>query len=211
MKSTIMRAGTARMAERTITTRTDEELIRGVAGDDSAAMAVLYERYSRAMAVVMGRIAPEMSFGEREEIVQEVFLDLRRSAVRFREDAAFRPWIYGIAVKSAKRWRRDTWLRRNLLARCTARTVGMALATDGTPETLAAYREAIAKAVESLPGRLREVVVLTAIEGFSGGEAAAILGIDHRAVRTRLHRARERMLRNLRRNGGDVDRREDEA
>jgi RNA polymerase sigma factor (sigma-70 family) len=211
VKSMGMRSAAARMAERTTTTETDEELIRRVAEGHPTALADLYRRYARSVAVVMGRIAPEMSFAEREELVQEAFLDLSEGAARFRADAAFRPWIYGIAVKSARRWRRDTWLRRNLLRRYPEQMVGMALSTDGTPETRAEHREAIARAVESLPAGLRDVIVLTAIEGFSGEEAAAILGIDHRAVRTRLHRARLRMLERLRRDDGIVGGRGNEA
>ena len=58
-------------------------------------------------------------------------------------------------------------------------------------------RQLIVKALSSLPDSEREVIMLRAIEGFSGDEIALILGISHGTVRVRLHRARARIEKTL--------------
>jgi RNA polymerase sigma-70 factor (ECF subfamily) len=46
----------------------------------------------------------------------------------------------------------------------------------------------------ALPEDQRDVLMLHAVEGFSGEEIAEILGIRHETVRTRLYRARQKLL-----------------
>jgi RNA polymerase sigma-70 factor (ECF subfamily) len=48
-------------------------------------------------------------------------------------------------------------------------------------------------ALAQLPDELREVLLLQVGEGLSGAQIAEALGIQHGAVRVRLHRARERL------------------
>ena len=58
-------------------------------------------------------------------------------------------------------------------------------------------RQLILKSLSSLPDSEREVIILRAIEGFTGDEIALILGISHGSVRVRLHRARARIEEQL--------------
>ncbi len=58
-------------------------------------------------------------------------------------------------------------------------------------------RQLIHKSLSSLPDSEREVIILRAIEGFTGDEIALILGISHASVRVRLHRARARIEEQL--------------
>ena len=48
-------------------------------------------------------------------------------------------------------------------------------------------------AIGRLPSRLREVLILRAIEGLSQAEAAEALGVTEKSVETRLYRARRRL------------------
>ncbi|HWA55815.1 MAG TPA: sigma-70 family RNA polymerase sigma factor [Gemmatimonadales bacterium] len=79
----------------------------------------------------------------------------------------------------------------------------MALAESPAPETGGASVERIQlrRAVDSLPERLRTVVILKAVEGYSHGEIAELLGISRGASEVRLSRA----LARLREGMGDHD------
>jgi RNA polymerase sigma-70 factor (ECF subfamily) len=57
--------------------------------------------------------------------------------------------------------------------------------------------ERLKAAVESLPVRLREPLVLTALEGHSHAEAARRLGISSKAVEGKCHRARAALRKTL--------------
>lgn len=61
-----------------------------------------------------------------------------------------------------------------------------------------AQREVLARALETLDGETREVLVLRDLEGFSGEEVAEMLGVGLAAMKSRLHRARLRFVSALR-------------
>ena len=156
-------------------------------------LGVLYERHDARVKMSIGRFAPEISEAEREELVQDIFMALNDSAPRFPDGANFRGWLYGIVSNKTKKWRRNTWARRRLLREKAGKGVGMALEMNILPDEKARLRALIRQAVITLPPAQRDVLILHAAEGFSGEEIAEILGISHRTVRTRLHRARKRL------------------
>ena len=59
-------------------------------------------------------------------------------------------------------------------------------------------RDEIGWALGRLPEEEREVVVLRDLEGFSGAEAAEMLGVSVAAMKSRLHRGRLRLMSTLR-------------
>ena len=65
---------------------------------------------------------------------------------------------------------------------------------------------AIASALAALPAEDREILTLRDLEGTSGEEAAALLGVGLAAMKSRLHRARLRLAAELRKGGHDVAR-----
>ena len=72
-----------------------------------------------------------------------------------------------------------------------AETVG---AETPSPETETADREALTKtrqAISALPVKLKEALVLVAIDGRSQREAASLLGVSEKAIETRIYRARK--------------------
>ena len=56
---------------------------------------------------------------------------------------------------------------------------------------LAAF--AVRKAINDLPGNLREIIVLRGIEELSQAETAEMLGVSEKSVETRLYRARAKL------------------
>ncbi len=153
-------------------------------------LGVLYERYDSLVKAALRRSTPEFTPEDVDEFVQEVFLVLRDTAKRYREQARLKAWLYGIAVKKACRWRDKKRLRRRLLSQYSQEGIGMAWQTNTSPSHRAEIRERVSQAFDALPQDLQDVLVLSAVEGFTGEEISGILGIRPKTVWTRLHRAR---------------------
>jgi len=131
---------------------------------------------------------------EVDDLVQRVFLEFLSSLGRYRGDASLRTWLHRIArnvALSDVRSRR----RRDAYVEAYAKTVETQ--REETPEKnmLVSDRLELVRAVLSgLNESFQEVWVLRELQGFSAGEAAQILEIPAATVRTRHHRARQRIL-----------------
>ena len=175
----------------------DDELMAILATGEMYPLAALYSRYGKMVRTVIRRFAPEISVAEAEEVGQDVFIALARSAGRYRRSDRFRAWLYGIAVNKARGWRRSTWVRRALLERHYRESMDASMTTQVGPDMEAQNREELRGALEKLPTAQREVLWLHAVDGFTGEEIAKILGIRPKTVWTRLHRARKAMMKML--------------
>jgi len=130
---------------------------------------------------------------EAEDLAQEAMLRAYRFFDGFRGGDA-RAWLLRIVRNVCY-----TWLARGKDTRefDEARDG----AADETPESLAiaaADRERLARALEELPARFREVIVLRELEGCSYKEIAEITGSPIGTVMSSLSRARRRLEQALR-------------
>jgi RNA polymerase sigma-70 factor (ECF subfamily) len=165
-----------------------------LAANDTSALGPLYAGYAGLAKRALLRLAPECPAADLEELLQDVFVAVCTGAARYPAGLGVERWLWGIAAKTALHWRRKTWVRRRLLRTRGDSVVGMARTIEATPEQTVILRREIAQAIGALPDELRDVLVLHAAEGFSGEEIAEILGLRHETVRTRLFRARRRLL-----------------
>lgn len=128
---------------------------------------------------------------EAEELVQETFMKALKGFASFEQGTNFRAWIYRI-------------LRNTFLTTRSGLKTHDSLDEDGafepetneTPELLLlarAGRDAIHKALEQLPVKFREVILLCDLEEMSYKEIAETLGIPTGTVMSRLSRARKAM------------------
>lgn len=142
---------------------------------------------------------------DAEDALQEAFLAAWRGAAGFRGGQPARGWLFTIARHALLRLRRrrvdepeDLMPLEALGCEAgwgsAARTPGVAPGGD--------RRALLEAALEGLGEADREVILLRDLEGFSGEEAAALIGIELRALKTRLHRARLRLAAELRRLDG---------
>jgi len=141
--------------------------------------------------------------GEPEEaldVTQEVFLAVHRSLDGFRADARLSTWLYRIArnhclnrlkyLQRRGRGRKDEYGEANELA------ITEALGGAGRPdEALDARREQarVQRAIALLDDDQRALVVLRDLEGLSYEEIMDITELPEGTVKSRLHRARERL------------------
>ena len=148
--------------------------------------------------------------GEEEDardLVQETFLNAYRGLPHFRGDAQFSTWLYRIAsrVCLAMRRRRKGEPEHELsLEEFIPNSDGelqLQIRADGlTPEEALAnkqLRRALRQAIQGLPAKYRLVLVLRDMEGLSAKEVGTVMGLNERAVKSRLHRARLFVRREL--------------
>jgi RNA polymerase sigma-70 factor, ECF subfamily len=155
---------------------------------DPAAFEQLIVAHAPPLQRMLRRILG--STQDAEEVLQETFLKAWRSVDRFRGEARFSTWLYRIALNEAKRRQAYDAHRRALpiddvMLELPDLAAGpAALAESAELETF------IEQCVAELPANYREAVVLRDVEGLSNEEAAAVLELDLRNFKSRLHRGR---------------------
>jgi RNA polymerase sigma-70 factor (ECF subfamily) len=132
-----------------------------------------------------------------EDLTQETFLRAWRWRGRLRDPRATRAWLFRTA---ANLWRDRLRRGRSPVARAGPLEADAALGPARPPERLAAGREELARALAALnglPPRQREVLYLSACEGLTTAEVAAVLGISAAAAKASLSLARQALRRQL--------------
>jgi RNA polymerase sigma-70 factor (ECF subfamily) len=168
----------------------DETLIGRTAAGDAAAFGRLVRRHQGAVYRFIRATAPgDVPVEVPEEILYDTFAAARRSALRYRDEPSARTWLLALARRAIdRRYPRAAQTGRETDAtplRELARTAGQGpLVENG----------AITPIFEALPPEDREILTLCDREYFTVDEAARVTGLSESAVRTRLHRARLRLL-----------------
>lgn len=177
----------------------DAELVARSARGDDEAFGVLVSRHQASVF----RLARAMTHGREaaEDILQQAFLAAWRALPGFRGDASIRTWLFTIVRHAA--FHREARLAREPIDDTPVDDLGLQAGWGQTdPERLAIQSESRARvsaALASLDPDDREVLTLRELEGLSGDETAALLGVSLGAVKSRLHRARLRLAAALRR------------
>lgn len=133
---------------------------------------------------------------EALDVTQETFVAAFAALKRYDPDRPFKLWIARIALNKCRDWGRRRTVRA-FFTRAAPINDAYDVASDtASPETEAIDRAELARvsaAIARLPARLREVLILRAVEGMTQAEAAEALGVTEKAIETRLYRARARL------------------
>jgi RNA polymerase sigma-70 factor, ECF subfamily len=131
---------------------------------------------------------------DAEEVAQDAFARAFHRFHQLRDRDAFRAWLTRMTWRLAiDRWRSDR--RRTTREQATA-----AYPVTITTEQIVVERErsqAVWRAIDRLPERLRMVLVLSAIEGHDTHEVARLLGIPEGTVKSRMFLARKTLAEQL--------------
>lgn len=168
-------------------------LVRMRDGDVSA-LGVLFDRYDQDVRRLISRLG--VSSGDVDDLVQLTFLDAMRSASRYDGRASARGWLSGIAVMIVRRHRRSIGRLFKRLSAWASEPAEVVESAEGRVE-LAEESQRARRALDRLSEKKRQVFVLVALEGLSGEEVAATLGIPVATVWTRLHHARKELRESL--------------
>jgi RNA polymerase sigma-70 factor (ECF subfamily) len=178
----------------------DEQLIARFQLGDVQAYDILVRRYKDQLLNFVFRFVGNRS--DAEDIVQETFLRVYRNKHMYKEIAKFSTWVYTIAGNLAK-----TELRRR--KRHKIFSVSNFVNDerdfdipdhDHSPEKKvdsSIQENIIQKAIEKLPIKFKEVIVLRDIQGFAYEEISQILNIPLGTVKSRVNRGRLKLQEDL--------------
>jgi RNA polymerase sigma-70 factor, ECF subfamily len=173
---------------------TDADLMARVRGGDQDAFAAIVDRYKDAVVGYISRLTG--SRDRADEIGQETFVRLYRTAQRYDERGRLAPYLYRIATNLLRTEEIRARRRRFLLLqygaygdRCEDTAERRMLADE--------LARQVQDAIAILPLRYRAPVVLRDIEGWSYQDIARALGCHEGTVKSRIARGRDCLRRAL--------------
>ena len=171
----------------------DEEVVARVRAGDTPLFELLMRRHNQRLYRAVRSILRDEA--EVEDVLQEAYVSAFTHLDQFKGHARFSTWLARIAVHEAlhrsKHKRRFTDLE----------DIGDRLESpDAGPERRAFHgelRQILEAAIDRVPEGYRTVFMLREVEGLSTADTAACLSIPEETVKTRLHRARQQLRRQL--------------
>jgi RNA polymerase sigma-70 factor (ECF subfamily) len=134
--------------------------------------------------------------GDTEDVVQEAFVKAYASLERFRPGAPFRPWLLKIVANETRNLHRASGRRSAREQRSWAQTERLLLARPDDPAEAALSQErqeALVRGLAQLSPPHRQVVMCRYLLDLDEAESAAVLGWPRGTVKSRLHRALDRL------------------
>jgi RNA polymerase sigma-70 factor (ECF subfamily) len=175
-----------------------ELLERARAGDDSS-YAELVAAYRRR---ILGTVARLISRPEDvEDVAQEVFLRLYFSLDQLRAPEVFEPWLYRLTVNAALDYLRRRRRRpEHRMADLSEQQVMLADAAAGErvregEEEKTRIRDLVDTLLANVSAEDRALLTLKEVEGLSLKELERIYDVNENALKVRLFRARQRVLK----------------
>ncbi|MFH2012337.1 MAG: sigma-70 family RNA polymerase sigma factor [Pseudomonadota bacterium] len=170
----------------------DEFVIKASKGDVES-FEKIYRTYTDYVYNVALRIVQNRE--DAQEVTQEVFISVYRNLKNFRFQAKLKTWIYRITVnKAINHTKKESKMKDKTVDYIDASGAENPLdSLDARAER--EHKEGmINKLLDALTPEQRACIVLRNIEGLSYKEIAKVLNIGINAVRSRLKRAREKVL-----------------
>ena len=173
---------------------TDDALMERVRGGDENAFAEIVDRYKDSLVNYLTHLV--RSREHAEEIAQDAFVRLYRSAANYRESDKLGPYLFRIAtnltvseIRRQKRW--------NLLLPRLHASISHSSTPPDAGVITDEIQQQVTAALEKLPIKYRAPLVLFEIEEWSYDEIAAAHGVRTGTVKSRISRARQLMRRHL--------------
>ncbi len=174
--------------------QTDEELIVGFQKGNAAAFDILVARYKDPLTNYVFRFLGD--WDDCSDVVQETFVRVYQNRTSYRPIARFSTWIYTIATNVAKsRLRKRGFMQVFSFVSKRDEDIGTLEIPDESSRAdlrleSSMEEQRIQKALDALPTKYRQVVVLRDIQELSYDEIVAITGLTLGTVKSRINRGR---------------------
>lgn len=175
--------------------RNDDDLMRRTVEGDEQAFRVLVERWERPIFAFLDRMVGSRE--EAQDLSQETFLRVYTNADRYRSEGQFRSWLFRIAGNLTRsRLRRNRILR---WIRFEPSVHDIPSGREGADKILERdeTRQAVRAALDKLPFRQRQAIVLRRYDDLSYREIASAMNISVAAVESLLQRAMDSLKKRL--------------
>ncbi|CAN5242444.1 sigma-70 family RNA polymerase sigma factor [soil metagenome] len=168
---------------------TEAELLERARRGDADAVQALYREHAPRVYATVRRLAGEDA--EAEDWAQETWVRALRALPTFRGDARFGTWLHRIAVNQALQGLRRSQRRLS--------EVPLSAEHPARPRLHDALLERrLERALDTLPPRMREVLVLHDVEGYTHEEIGDLMGVSAGTCKSQLFKARSKLRELLR-------------
>jgi RNA polymerase sigma-70 factor, ECF subfamily len=177
------------------------ELIQRAQKGDSAAFNQVVTAYRRRILGTISRLIgrPE----DVEDVAQEVFIRLFFSLEQLRTPEVFEPWLYRLTVNACYDYLRKS--RRRLEFRMSDLSEQQVMRADADAGSRVQndeterrrIRDTVNGLLSSVSEEDRILLTLKEVEGLSLKELEKIYDVNENALKVRLFRARQRVLKNM--------------
>ena len=180
--------------------RSESKIIAEVAKGNLSAFRELVESYQNPLLNYIYRYTGDRSASE--DIAQEVFLRVFKTAKEYRPLSSFKTWLFRIATNLCLNELRDNKIHRSTIDIFELNESGfLALADRRTsPVEELEKRELssnLRKALKNIPENQRIALLLHKYSGFSYSEISQTMGCSISAVESLIHRARQSLRKQL--------------
>lgn len=177
----------------------EPELVERARGRDPGAFNQIVNAYRRRVMGTVGRLIGRSE--DVEDVAQEVFVRLYHSLEQLRTPEVFEPWLYRLTTNACYDYLRKAKRRGELrvsdlseqqMLAADAQASGKAF-SDGAQK--AAVRELTQALLSEISEQDRILLTMKEVEGLSLKELEKIYGTNENALKVRLFRARQRVLK----------------
>jgi RNA polymerase sigma-70 factor, ECF subfamily len=183
----------------------DEDLVHRIRRGETALYEIVMRRYNQRIYRIARAIL--RNDADAEDVMQEAYVRAYEHLNEFAGEAKFATWLTKIAVYEALarlRGRAKTSAPKSI-SDVNSHIMNRAMTNERDPERQAYDQElklVLEHAIETLPESYRSVFLLRVVEGLDVTETATALEIGVEAVKTRLHRGRALLRKELERRAG---------
>ncbi len=174
----------------------DVQLIQRILAGDETAFATLVEKYQQQVHALAFRKVG--NFQTAEDITQETFLQVHQKLATLNDPAKFSGWLYAIVNHLCIAWYRKNRLQTESLQEIHISEIekdaySRYIATEHAKTTAAAQQDLVKRLLTKLKKSDREVIRLHYFEEMTSSEIGEFLGVSENTIKSRLHRARQRL------------------
>lgn len=175
------------------------DLIQRARDGDHAAYNQVVQAYRKRILGTIARLIGRLE--DVEDVGQEVFLRLFFSLDQLRTPEVFETWLYRLTVNASYDYlRRQRRRRESRMSDLSEQQVALADASAGTKQQEETQRrnkvtEFVTALLSSVSEQDRMLLKLKEIEGLSLKELEKVYGVNENALKVRLFRARQRVLK----------------
>lgn len=164
------------------------------AGGDTRAFSILMRRHRDGIYRFCRRHVGDAD--DAWDLTQQTFVSAWSALGRYDPNRAFATWLRAIALNKCRDHGRRAAVRRLFFGARPGNDVEAAEVSSDAPSAEVQTHDsqtlrALDRALATLPDALKTPLILTALDGLSTAEAAAVMGVSPKAIETRLYRARK--------------------
>lgn len=192
----VQEAGTPERGEDVVIHVQDRLLLQRHLRGDPQAFDLLLERLGGPVWALICRSG--VRGPDREDLYQEVFVKVHRSAATYQPDRPLQPWVLAITINTVRSWHRQRQVRRLLHLAQPPERASRGPSSHQVVEARESARW-LDERIADLPPAQREVLLLCSVEGLPQQDVADLLDVPVNTVKTHLRRARLRLATDLQR------------